>query len=68
MDWFKKHADTIIILATLFGSFTWMNGKFHDIDQRFAFLEREVSMIKMVLLVKDIMPGELATKEKNKGK
>lgn len=55
-DFFTKHADTIVVLTALFTSFLWMNNKFND-------LEKDMTIIKTVLLVKDIMPKELAVKE-----
>jgi len=60
MDWFKKHTDTIIVLGGIISSMLWMNGKFNEIDSRFNKLEMEMSVIKTVLILKDIMPKELA--------
>jgi glucose-6-phosphate-specific signal transduction histidine kinase len=59
MDWMKKHVDTVIVLGGILGAILWMNGKFNDIDKRFNGLEREVTIIKTVLLMKDIYPKEL---------
>jgi len=56
MDWFKKHVDTLIILGAFASSMLWMNGKFND-------LEKDIIMIKTVLIMKNIMPNELAKKE-----
>lgn len=53
MDWFKKHGDTIAIISTIIGSLVWMNGKFNDI-------EKDMAIMKTVLIMKDIMPKELA--------
>jgi hypothetical protein len=53
MDWVKKHVDTVIILGGILGSVLWMNGKFNE-------LEKEVTVIKTVLFMKDILPKELA--------
>ena len=55
MDWFKKHIDTLVILGGIFSSFLWMNGKFNE-------LEKDMAIIKTVLIMKDIMPKELAEK------
>ena len=53
----KKHLDTIAIILTivgcLMGSLLWMNGKFNAI-------EKDMAIIKTVLILKDIMPKELA--------
>lgn len=56
MEWFKKHVDTVIILAAFGSSILWMNGKFNE-------LEKDITIIKTVLILKNIMPTELAHKE-----
>lgn len=53
MEWFKKHVDTVIILTGILGSVLWMNSKFND-------LEKEMAVVKTVLIMKDIYPKELA--------
>ena len=53
MEWFKKHADTVVVLSAIVSSIAWMNGRFSQID-------KEILMIKTVLLVKGIYPSELA--------
>lgn len=53
MEWFKKHVDTMIILGAFASSLLWMNGKFND-------LEKDILVIKTVLIMKDIMPREMA--------
>lgn len=55
MDWFKKHADTVIIVSSIVGACLWMNGKFSE-------LEKDMAVIKAVLIMKNIMPAELAIK------
>jgi hypothetical protein len=57
MEWFKKHADTMVILGAFATSLLWMNGKFNDI-------EKDITIIKTVLIMKNIMPTDLACKEK----
>ena len=52
-NWFKKHIDTIIILGAFASSVLWMNGKFNEI-------EKEIAIIKTVLIMKNIMPSDLA--------
>lgn len=56
MEWFKKHVDTVIILVAFGASLLWMNGKFNDI-------EKDMAIIKTVLVMKNILPAELAKKE-----
>jgi hypothetical protein len=53
MDWMKKHVDTVIILGAFGASILWMNGKFNE-------LEKDMAVIKAVLVMKNIMPIELA--------
>lgn len=64
MEWFRKHADTIIVLGGILTSVLWMNGKFSDVNNRFNELEKDVVMIKTVLIMQKIMPTELAKAEK----
>jgi len=57
MDWFKKHVDTVIILAAFGSALLWMNGRFNELD-------KDLTIVKTVLIMKKIMPVELAqTKE-----
>lgn len=65
MEWFKKHVDTVVILGAFATCMLWMNGQFNGIDSRFAQLEKDMAVIKTVLIMKNIMPSELA-KNNNK--
>lgn len=56
MDWFKNHADTLAILGTFAICFWTMNEKINAI-------EKDVAVIKTVLILKNIMPNELCIKE-----
>ena len=56
MDWFKKHVDTVVVIGIMFSGFLWMNGKFNAI-------EKDLVVIKTVLIMKGIMPSELAKSE-----
>jgi hypothetical protein len=53
MDTLKKHIDTIIILSAFAAWMLWMNGKLNKI-------ETDMAIIKTVLILKNIMPAELA--------
>jgi len=57
MEWFKKHTDTVIVLAGILASVLWMNGKFND-------LEKDMAVFKTVLIMQKIMPVEMAKVEK----
>lgn len=63
MEWFKKHVDTVIILSAFAISVLWMNGKFNEVDYRFSQLEKDIAVMKTVLIMRNIMPSELAIKE-----
>jgi hypothetical protein len=78
MKIFKDHADSIAIIFTILcsvvGGVIWLNGKFNNIDReffsvraemdrRFYNLEKETAIIKTVLIMKEILPKELATSE-----
>jgi len=51
-DWIKKHTDLIVMLSAFASAMLWMNGKFNEI-------EKDVAIIKTVLIMKQIMPAEL---------
>lgn len=61
MSWLEKHADTIVVMITIIasicGSLIWMNGKFNEI-------EKDLAVVKTVLIMKNIMPKELAQESK----
>ena len=63
MDWMKKHADTLIILSAFASSVLWMNGRFNEVDKRFSDLEKDMAIMKTCLIMKNIMPIELAGKD-----
>lgn len=63
MEWFKKHADTVTILSAFAISILWMNGRFNEVDRRFNEIEKDITMIKTVLIMKNIMPTDLAMGE-----
>jgi predicted transcriptional regulator len=72
--WFKKHSDTIAMLAVMLGGFYWIDGKFDKINDRFSsindrfesierdmnIIKTEVAVIKTVMIMQNIMPKELA--------
>lgn len=59
MKWFKEQSG-LINLLTIIGffcaSFLWMNAKFNN-------LEKDMAVVKAVLIMKNIMPMELAKSE-----
>ncbi len=66
MDWMKKHTDTIVVLGGILASVLWMNGKFNEVDKRFNEIEKDIVMIKTTLILKNILPVELAHVEEKK--
>jgi magnesium-transporting ATPase (P-type) len=56
MDWIKKHVDTVIMLSAFASAMLWMNGKFNEI-------EKDITIIKTVLIMKNIIPAELCAKK-----
>jgi hypothetical protein len=65
MDWFSKHV--VVILGAVIVSMIWMNTKFNDIDKRFNEIEKDIVMIKTTLILKNIMPKELAQNDQKQG-
>ena len=65
MEWFKKHTDTIIILSGILSSVIWMNGKFGALEKDIANLDKDIAIVKTVLIMKNIMPVELAVSSKD---
>ena len=60
----KQHIDTIIILSAFAGAVLWMNGKFNQIERDMSVIEKDITVIRTVLIMKNILPQELAnTKE-----
>lgn len=71
MELLKKHVDTVVVLGGILASVLWMNGKFNEIDKRFSIVEKdmavlksdvekEIAIIKAILIIKNLMPVELA--------
>lgn len=57
MDWFKKHGDTITILSVFAACFWNMNEK---MNAGFRDLDKDIAIIKTVMIMKNIMPTEVA--------
>lgn len=57
MEIIKKHVDTVVIVGAILGSMLWMNGKFNT-------LEKDMAVVKAVLVMKNIMPAELVAQKK----
>lgn len=66
MEFFKKHADTVVILGAVCTSLVWMNGKINGVNERFSAIEKDIAIIKTVLIMKQIMPTECMSKSHSK--
>lgn len=66
MEWIKKHTDTVVVLGAIFSCFLWMNGRFSGIEKDLSHLDKDLAVIKAVLVMKNIMPCELAHAEESK--
>lgn len=64
-NWFKQHADTLAILSMFAVCFWTLNEKMND---RFTALEKDIAIIKTCLVMKNIMPSELAVCHKQEEK
>lgn len=65
MEFLKKHVDTVVIIGAILSSVLWMNGKFNEIDKRFAEIDKELSIVKTVLIMKGIMPDSFVKRDVN---
>lgn len=63
MDWLKKHADTIAVLGVFAVCFWTLNEKIEDrfqtLTHQISSVDKDVTVIKTVLMMKNIMPTEL---------
>lgn len=67
MEWLKKHTDAVVVIGAIISSMIWMNGQFNAIDSRFGQIEKDLAVIKAVLVMKQIMPNEICkTHEQDK--
>jgi hypothetical protein len=65
VDWIKKHSDAVMVLSAIVSSMLWMNGKFTAIDSQFSNVEKELAVIKAVMVMRNIMPPELVKQVDN---
>lgn len=59
MTWMQKHVDTVVVLGGILGAVLWMNGKFNE-------MQKEITIIKTVLIIRGILPEQLVAKENGK--
>lgn len=70
MDVLKKYVDSIMVLGSVIGALLWMNGKFndfegqiHEVSLQCKDIEKDVAVIKTIMILKNIMPPELVHKD-----
>ncbi len=59
MNWFKQHQDTLTIIGFIVGALIWTNS-------RFSAIEKDITIIKTVMIMNRTMPNELAHHEVGK--
>lgn len=64
MNWFSKHTDAVIVVGAIVASMLWMNTQFNDIQREINSLKTDVAIMKTVMLLKNIMPPEMAKCER----
>lgn len=69
--WLKKHADTGIVVGVILFALNFNVKKFDKIDDKFvkmneklSSMEKDITMIKTVLILNHMLPTELAKEEK----
>jgi len=69
-NWIKKHVDTVVVLGAVVASVMYMNNGFNSVnekiyklDKELALINKEVSIIKAILIIQRILPPELALEE-----
>ena len=64
MEWFKKHADTTADIRALVVAVWWMTSSLSILEVKMhneiSEIKTELAVIKTVLIMKQIMPCELA--------
>jgi len=60
MDW--------LVFVAIVSSIIWVNTKLNEIDARIILLEKDIAVLKTVLIMKNIMPAELVCHKEEGGK
>lgn len=61
-SFFSKYRDIITFGVSMLGAFYWMNAEFKEVNRNIMQIDSELAVIKTVLIMKNIMPTELAKK------
>lgn len=57
-DWFKNHSNTLSIIGVIVGALIWINSQFGAIRNDLALLDKDIAIIKTVMVMKNIIPNE----------
>lgn len=71
MDWLKKHADTVVIMAGVLTATLWMHSALYNLEKdlgnrisalsdRVYAIEKDLAVIKAILVVKGYIPSDFA--------
>ena len=60
---FKKHVEMFTIIGVIIAVATLQEIRFSRIDNRMSALEKEVTQIKTVLIIRGMMPESMAVAE-----
>jgi hypothetical protein len=58
--WINKHVDTIVILGGILTAVLWMNSNMNDLKNEISLLKTDVAIMKTIMILKNIMPAEMA--------
>lgn len=61
-SWFKEHIDSAAIIGTILTVSFWMSSEFKQIHKDISDLRTDMAVVKAVLILKNIMPADLAMK------
>lgn len=66
-NWFRKHIDTAAIVSVVVGAALWMNSSMNTLEMRLGNrignVEKDIAIIKTVLVMKGMLPPEMASAE-----
>jgi len=75
VNWFDKNKEIIAIIITVISGFFWLTNKFDHFNDRFAQIDKEIvlmkkdmEIIKAFMIMKNILPQELAKEKENEHK
>lgn len=64
-NWLSAHADTAAVMTAIVSFFLWMNSSINDVKESVHAIEKDMTMIKTVLIMKNIMPSDFCKEKEN---